>query len=163
RRHWLRFVRRDELHSLEERHLGAGARRPTLLERSALARDDREHTPAVADRTEVAGPVEATPFVRRNLHRLEPRVVHADVEQRLALEAVTPDRFGAVAGLQVEDREYPAPEGVVAVAQVRERGAMDERSQPVEHVITCRPEARDVRGPAARGKAAPLGIVSSAN
>ena len=101
---------------------------------------------AVAEGVQVGGAVQPVVLEAGHLGDRQAGRGRAEVEQRLDLEAVAPD--GALAGGvgdEAEDREVPGPEGVVAVAEVREAGA--------EHRVDDHAE-RPVAEPAQRGDVA---------
>ena len=83
----------------------------------------------------------------------------AAVQHGLDLEPVAPDhrvrRLDGVVG-QVQTRHEPAPEGVVAVAEVRVPAAEQHVRDPVEEVVAERAEAGDVLAAAAVREARPL-------
>src|SRR6185437_10661151 len=129
----------------------------------AFARDGPQHAKAVADGVEVAFAVQARALEARHLGHAQAGPGHADVDDRLDLEAVAPlqARAGYRAALQVERRQAVPPERVVAVAQVTEPGAVERVGEQVQPEVAGPADPRDVGTAAAVDEARALRVVGA--
>src|SRR4051812_9565581 len=118
-----------------------------------LAGDRAQDSKTVAESPQVALAVDSGRLVARDLDDLEAGGEGADVHQRLDLEAVR---------VSLDHRSNPlAPEGVVAVAEVRVVAAESQPHQHPQAPVAKPAERAHVGSPAALEEAGPLGEIGA--
>src|SRR6476620_8045475 len=117
---------------------------------SPFPENRQKDSEAVAEGLQVGLAMEAVRLVAGHLRDPHTRIGHAQVDQSLNLEAGDVER---------DERQAPSPEGVVAVAEVGEAGAIEQIDDAAQPVVPQPAERRDVDASPTRDEARALGEV----